>query len=1093
MKILAVRGRNIASLAGAFELDFDQGLLAHSGLFAITGPTGAGKSSLLDAICLPLFDKTPRLSVDSGSAAIGHDNVDDADRIRSNDVRGLLTRGTESGFAEVDFRGIDGQRYRARWEVQRARLKLTGRLQPQTLALENLDTGARLEEGKKTTLTRIKQALGLDFDQFHRSVMLAQGDFAAFLKAKAKDRGELLERMTGTDLYARLSVAAFNRAKDERIALAKLRERLENVRVLDDETRKALDQQVKELVEAEEKSATLRKELEGERAWYVQQEKLRQGVAASDQALREALEPWAAYEAPGWNPPNLDEPQAIKRFADDVRPRLTIATKMDALLGGAQEAVDGAASVKKAFDEERAKLEAKVKEAVTRVAATESQRAELVAWLGENAATELLAKNWGLYEEKLSALVKAEAKLAALGKREKALAKNQPAATLALENFETELASARAALKQAKETCDTAEDGQRKIPIDDLRTAREAGRVKCDLLGKLEGMIAEREETLASLAAHTKTRDAALTGAQVLGEACAVLDGKLQQAEEDLKRARATLDLSGHRDELVAGEPCPLCGATDHPYAINDPGAKRLFDELEASIQALKSARNDKINALARESATAKSAGDAITTAQGVLHAIGQRAEQNRAAWMAHANGSVIALPAVDEEGAQQTAGALVGGLATNNQKLDESIGQYELLSKQVCAARAAKDACQIKVDDADKEAERARRRVAELQVEAASVATEREHATQIQTSSLDALGQVFDGDAWRMEFLVAPAAYVATCKTRVEVWNGKRTTLEGCNKRLPAEVVDRDAKNANLAKLAGDCDAAARELASRSAKLVEQQNARKTLFAGHATDEVERALVVIEKLDTQRAERRKALTDHEQESKPKRSAAALVPELEALLATAKQAREQLDKARGMQSIDDEARKQRDVLGPEIEEQRARTERWSNLEQLIGSASGAKFRDFAQGLTLRMVLEYANQQLQELRPRYTLMAIPDQNLEMQIVDHDMGDEARPVSSLSGGETFLVSLALALGLAASGGGVAEVESLFIDEGFGALDEGTVGVAIATLDALQASGRTIGVVSHIDSLPDRLGVYVKVTPQGGGRSKVEVIGA
>jgi exonuclease SbcC len=202
--------------------------------------------------------------------------------------------------------------------------------------------------------------------------------------------------------------------------------------------------------------------------------------------------------------------------------------------------------------------------------------------------------------------------------------------------------------------------------------------------------------------------------------------------------------------------------------------------------------------------------------------------------------------------------------------------------------------------------------------------------------------------------------------------------------------------------------------------------------------------------------------------------------------------REQLQTARSSRAVDDEARRQRDALAPAIEKQRATESRWADLAKLIGSATGAKFRDYAQGITLKIVLEYANDHLRDLRPRYSLMAVPNQDLEIQVVDHDMGDEVRTVSSLSGGETFLVSLALALGLSASGGSVAEVETLFIDEGFGALDEEAMEDAIAVLDTLRATGKTIGVISHVERLPDILGAHVRVTPAGGGLSTVEVVG-
>jgi exonuclease SbcC len=206
MKILAIRGCNLASLAGEFEIDLAHGPLGAAGVFAIVGPTGAGKSTLLDAMCVALFDRTPRLQGRS-TFAIG----DEATALGAQDVRSLLRRGASQGWAEVDFESGDARRYRARWSVRRARGASDGRFQDEQITLTSLD-GERFGGTKTETLRAIHQRLGLSFDQFRRSALLAQGDFAAFLKAEGRERSELLERMTGTEIYSRLSVAAHQRA-----------------------------------------------------------------------------------------------------------------------------------------------------------------------------------------------------------------------------------------------------------------------------------------------------------------------------------------------------------------------------------------------------------------------------------------------------------------------------------------------------------------------------------------------------------------------------------------------------------------------------------------------------------------------------------------------------------------------------------------------------------------------------------------------------------------------------------------------------------------------------------------------------------------
>jgi DNA repair protein SbcC/Rad50 len=238
VRILAIRGENLASL-GRFEVELGHGPLGGAGLFAITGPTGAGKSTLLDALCLALFDRTPRLD-GRGGVPIGRAEVAERDRVLSNDVRALLRRGATSGFAEVDFAGKDARRYRARWSVRRARQRADGRLQAQEVVLTELASGRVVGGGKLETLAAIEERLGLSFEQFRRSALLAQGEFAAFLRADKNERAELLERMTGTALYGEVSALAYRRAAEEDRTLAGLEAAIASHAVLPDDERAAL-------------------------------------------------------------------------------------------------------------------------------------------------------------------------------------------------------------------------------------------------------------------------------------------------------------------------------------------------------------------------------------------------------------------------------------------------------------------------------------------------------------------------------------------------------------------------------------------------------------------------------------------------------------------------------------------------------------------------------------------------------------------------------------------------------------------------------------------------------------------------------------
>ncbi|MBI1980195.1 MAG: chromosome segregation protein SMC, partial [Methylocystis sp.] len=188
---------------------------------------------------------------------------------------------------------------------------------------------------------------------------------------------------------------------------------------------------------------------------------------------------------------------------------------------------------------------------------------------------------------------------------------------------------------------------------------------------------------------------------------------------------------------------------------------------------------------------------------------------------------------------------------------------------------------------------------------------------------------------------------------------------------------------------------------------------------------------------------------------------------------------------------DDEARQRAAALGEELEQARANAKLWSEISEAIGSASGDKFRRFAQAATLEHLVGLANQRLKLLAPRYALERSGDPgSLALQIVDRDLGDERRSTRSLSGGERFLASLALALALAGLEGRNSFVDTLFIDEGFGALDSATLDVAIDALETLQGQGRRVGVISHVDSLQQRIATKICVERRGGGVSVVRL---
>ena len=285
MKVLAIRGANLASLAREFEVDLAHGALGASGLFAIIGNTGSGKSTLLDAMCVALFDRTPRIGDRQRTAVLIGRGADDSSKVGAHDVRALLRRGAGRGFAEVDFQGDDGKSYRARWEVHRARDKADGALQAQEMSLLALEAGERLGGTKTETLAAIEERLGLSFDQFRRSALLAQGDFAAFLRADAKDRSELLERMTGTEIYSQLSIAAHRRGQAAEARIKDMGLGLAAIEILPQAERDTLQAELGQVQAAHEQAKAALAAAERALDWHQQRAQRRRELRQAQQEL----------------------------------------------------------------------------------------------------------------------------------------------------------------------------------------------------------------------------------------------------------------------------------------------------------------------------------------------------------------------------------------------------------------------------------------------------------------------------------------------------------------------------------------------------------------------------------------------------------------------------------------------------------------------------------------------------------------------------------------------------------------------------------------------------------------------------------------
>lgn len=278
MKILSIRLKNLASLAGEHFIDFESEPLAHAGLIAIIGKTGAGKSTILDAMCLALFNQIPRLKGSDGKL------IDvDGSELLTNSPLTVLRRGTGHGFAELCFVAQDQKHYLARWEIKRARENASGKLQSVQRSLKCLTDGVVVADKTKAVETHIQQITQLSFEQFTRAVLLAQSEVTAFLKARDNERGELLEYLTNSSIFAKIGQLAFEKTKEVRLQREKLESVLGHIEIRSDEEIAELQQQFQQLQQHVQQLENEKNQFKQQQQWFEQRDKINNEIGLKKQ------------------------------------------------------------------------------------------------------------------------------------------------------------------------------------------------------------------------------------------------------------------------------------------------------------------------------------------------------------------------------------------------------------------------------------------------------------------------------------------------------------------------------------------------------------------------------------------------------------------------------------------------------------------------------------------------------------------------------------------------------------------------------------------------------------------------------------------
>ncbi|GEM_PF-4074847 len=1212
MRIRKIRLSNIHSLHGTHQIDFTVPPLSTTGLFAIIGPTGAGKSTLLDAMTLALYGKIAR-----------HDGL----------FTEVVSYGAPSAFAEVEFEA-NGQLILARWEIQRkTRGKNKGALNPATRSIAFWDAQKQqwlLKASKHRTCDQlIRQYAHLDFEQFIKTVFLPQGAFTNLLKAPPHKRSDILEAITGTEIYTQLSIAAHEQFRYHSQQVAQLEQQLSEVGLLTDEQVATLHQQIAQLEQQLQQLQIRAQEIQKALNLWDQHHKLQtqqQELAREKKALeaQRAAEADLLAKLRRWEEIKDLEPlwhnyQHYRNKLTEAREKLDTLTQAIAALQSEQQPLQKEIERLKAqvetekqqlrrletewqhmeqLDQQIDKQILVVQERATQL---EKLRTQHDTWLkkqqiaqkelstlkekiehfrswqqqhphiNESLAKSLsgLEKQWEIQrqlKEKLAALSneilhtkqQIDAKAQALEEAQQDFHQLQ----IRKDHLTTQAKTLSTSLEQLPQTLKAIEQ-QRTNLMHDCQQL-EQGILLVETLRKKQKLRAQLQKRLTCNHAQK----------QALAQQCAQLQERLKYLQDQVKRAERLFlleskfqSLQAHRRQLKEGMPCPLCGATHHPWADKDASQERVAEAKESLEQAKHQldqhralhAEKEKERArlctqIQADEAYNKALADELQTLSKQIEACSQQLKQ----------------PAPTERWPQSLP-QLKQKLKETQQRFEHLIALQKTLDKwketqtqkttEIQLLKQARTHLETILKEKQKEKETLIRENEQIQQtlqstlkslsitqpltptllqqlhaalefwqnEKAAYYThmQRKAVLDNQLTQLRQQLDALDSEVLHCEkILENEKKILKKLKTRREALFGNRMpSMERKNQQARIEETEQElqTQQQQLQQLQLQCSkklGQAQELKHAYEALLatfdNYNQELRTAARQYGIDQIDQLAQYLPDKATldhwlatkkgleEQAQRiegeARAITkayyqieDQLKDSPPEdvlhQQANALKQQINDINRQIGQHREKLN--RHQQNLNKASQYQ-----AQLQMRRAELERWAQLRHLIGSSDGKKFKLIAQSLTLRRLVAHANRHLARfLSGRYTLHTHPQLDeerslLELYIVDHFQADTMRPVSTLSGGESFLASLSLALGLADLASNQISIGSLFIDEGFGTLDDKNLDTVMEVLESLRNSGKTVGIISHVKELRERIDVQVEVRPLANGMSTIRI---
>lgn len=1080
MKILSLQLKNLNSLYGEWFIDFTDKTYQNDGLFVLSGPTGAGKSTILDAVCLALYGQTPRLGKITQT---------------NNEV---MSKHTADCYSLLHFE-TKGIQYYARFEQRKAKNNPNGKLQDveRSIAKEKPDS---IICRKKTEINEeIIRITGMDFPRFTRSILLAQGAFDSFLKARDEEKSMLLEQITGTEIYSEISQTIYQRAKSEK-------EKKERLILLANNTSLLPPEEIEKLKNRQEthnqELATINQQLSQIRAfilWHNQMQELQEKIDTVKNQHKNFLEQKKASEE--------KEIQLIKaEKAEKLYPEYHALNLQEKEIQNAQASLT---ELEKNLPKQETQLKLLIQkiEEIHNNCQQEKINYEKLRPLFEeikklDIELENINKNIQAQSTEIAQSEKEKQKIASdiqeIDKKNAAIRQEQNELSnwfqtnTCLETLKQELSAIKNNLIHLDTIIESGKQTKNKI-------AEQEEELKLQKTNN-----AKQEQSQKELIADTKLKQKQQK--QITGQIETLLkENSLQELKttlsflEEKKFLLAQISaLEEQRKTLREGEECPLCGSIHHPFMQKDTIIPSGNSDIDINIKQLKhqieeieklKQEQDKIDLLlAENNKRLENIGQTIQdNARQIMNKekLIQEFQKERNELLKQYNEERETL-------LQQVKPFNITEIIPNkNQDITEilegHLKNFDIKNKQ-------KQDIEQKLQENEKQ-------LASLQTQLAVIQnnlTYKNGQLQTEKNTYSSIKRKREKDFAQKnpqteeEKLLKSINELEEKKEKIlqekDKQNQEVTQSKEQIKHLQAFLAEKS-KNVSMLKEEFLQKLQEQEFSDVEDFLKAQLSKEELQHLQHIFKELEQNIKLTQ---SKLAESEKEL----QTLKNKNLTADSKQELEEQEKNIREKQEaslvELGEIQGKLKQNQEIANTYNEKLQELKKQEHIQAKWDALNSLVGSADGKKFRQIAQAITFEQVLHYANMKLQLLQKRYLLIQDKNNLLNLNVLDNYQGGEIRAVQNLSGGESFIVSLSLALGLAQMASKNVRVDSLFLDEGFGTLDEENLDTALSTLASIQQEGKLIGIISHIPLLKERINTQINVIPEQGGRSILQGAG-